>query len=136
MYKIVYVDAGCSNNGNENAELRIAITDKEGKVLLDKPITSGTIEDMPVTNNSGEFEAIIAAIKLTSRNGIIYSDSQLAVNMLTSWYGGKGMKKWKPHLREYVEIAREKLIKKKIKVYWIPREENLAGQFIEYMYDL
>ena len=84
----------------------------------------------PVTNNVGEYQAVIEAIKLALslklKDALILTDSQLVVEQVN------GM--WKcrqPHLLPLRDKARELLKGSSITLTWTPRENNLAGKVLE-----
>ncbi len=79
------------------------------------------------TNNEMEYLALIIALEKYAKDGDeILCDSQLVVNQLL-----KGWKINYLHLRELNAKAKKLLEKKKVKLIWIPREENKAGILIE-----
>jgi len=84
-----------------------------------------------VTNNEGEYQAIIyalgAALRLRWKELLVLSDSQLIVNQLNRAYKIK-----KPHLKKLAENVL-KLGRQfdKIEFKWIRRTENLAGIALE-----
>ena len=86
-----------------------------------------------VTVNAGEYLALIALLKAVEKRAgefqeglTIYMDSELVVNQIVGWY----------QCRNYalsLLLARAWLALGKIqcKLFWIPREENKAGQVLE-----
>ncbi len=94
------------------------------------------------TNNEAEYYALIKALNMiqgkwpelataTTRKGVdpikIYSDSLLIVNQVKGVYEVTDVR-----LRQLCDNART-IMKKlgSVKLEWIPREENYAGQWIE-----
>lgn len=79
------------------------------------------------TNNEMEYAAVLYALEFASSPGDeILTDSQLVVGQVT--------KDWKvkaQHLLPFVLKAKKLVAEKKIKLTWVPREENLAGIFLE-----
>ena len=133
----LYVDAGTQNNGRKGYQkTRIAVSDEDGKILVDKYLGD-------YTNNEGELLAILYALKNIEpmEQKTIYSDSRIATN-------------WA--LRADKVRARQERIKKKNRlsdrhmkfinftytllhmsdstVINIPREENKAGWYLEEKY--
>jgi ribonuclease HI len=87
-------------------------------------ITTGTI-DRPggLTNNEAELIACLEGLKLASNGDELVVDSTTIISWLNNF------KKSSPRqdLLHLVEETRELLHKKKINLYWRPRDENLAG---------
>ena len=82
-----------------------------------------------MTNNVGEYRAIIAALKEigpTEEHITIYSDSETVVNQINHKYGIN-----KDHLRDLARAVWEMLPKfPNCTLVWIPREKNLAGKML------
>ncbi|KAM7345496.1 ribonuclease H1 [Cochliomyia hominivorax] len=88
-YVIVYTDGSCFNNGRKNACAGYGVYFGDDHVLnAGKPVSGR------VTNNVGEIQAAVYAIKTAKRLGItklcISTDSQFLINSATLW-----IKKWK-----------------------------------------
>jgi ribonuclease HI len=78
------------------------------------------------TNNQMEYAAVILAATHAERFDVLRTDSQLVVNQVSG--------KWRNnfvHLREACKILAMLMKEKDLMIQWIPREENIAGQFIE-----
>ncbi len=138
--KILYVDAGTQNNGQRGRQRTIIVVcDENGLVLLERWIGD-------YTNNEGEIIAIKNALEEVApdRQKMIYSDSTIAV--------GWTLRGWKPKLRNKhrntvgkelndrlalcIEQAGKLLRETKSSIEWIPREDNLAGHYIEKTFDI
>ena len=79
------------------------------------------------TSNEMEYEALMQALSIASKDDIILTDSQLVV--------GQVIKNWrvnKCHLKHYVREAKKLVRDIGVTLIWIPREENLAGQVLEH----
>lgn len=117
--KIFYTDAGTQDNGGLGQSSRICVHDGN-VVVVDEVIGNYTI-------NQAEMMAIEKAIKLIGLSrATIYSDSQLAVNMITHRWNGK-----QEHL---IQLAKTIKLPSNISLVWIPREKNLSGQYLEEKY--
>jgi uracil DNA glycosylase/ribonuclease HI len=82
---IIYTDGGAINNGKKNCRAAYAaIVDFDGA----RHTYSGEIFTQP-TNNRGELTAILVAIRAAKKYaswGILYTDSEYAINCITKWY--------------------------------------------------
>ncbi len=111
----IYCD-GSGWNGRTSAYL----------VMTDTGVRKHKVFDTNFTNNEMEWTAMIEALELASQGDTIYADSQLVVNQLTgSW------KVKEDRLIPYAEEGMALLREKRVKVIWIPREQNLAGRALE-----
>lgn len=84
--------------------------------------------DKPVTNNAGEYKAIILALEWAEDlfgEVEILTDSLLVTNQVLGIWGCK-----KKHLLPYLDKVKSFLYFNDI-VRWIPREENLAGKVLQ-----
>lgn len=82
--------------------------------------------DQERTGNYMEYQALLRALLKTDDEDTIYTDSKLIEGQMT-----KGWKINYPHLRKLKEKADSLIGKKDIKIVWIPREENKAGQILD-----
>lgn len=92
----------------------------------DKKIIVDIVKNEEKTNNEMEYWALIGALKHASEGDTIYTDSKLLVGQCTQ--------NWKcnfDHLKVLKDLCIPTIKEKKIKLVWIPREENLAGKFLE-----
>lgn len=123
--KRLYIDGGCSGNGQKKQKAKIAITtDKE-------VIYTGSIGNF--TSNEAEFvaaEYAMTIIKNNLKKGdeiTIFSDSKIATNMINEDWKGK-----KQHLKDH----RDRIVQLKgdwsIPMVWIPRDSNFAGIYLEF----
>lgn len=86
-----------------------------------------------VTNNVGEYQAVIVALKAAQERGfndvLVLSDSQLVVRQVQGLYSCK-----EEHLRFYRQVVWVLLRTLRYigtaDVDWIPREENPAGKVL------
>lgn len=78
------------------------------------------------TSNEMEYLAVIYALFLLRDGDEIRTDSQLVVYHLNGKYDIKAN-----NLKPLYHIAKQMLKHKKIRLTWIPREKNIAGQILE-----
>lgn len=132
-----YCDAGTANNGQKGKqETIVVIANQKGEVVFEKHIGD-------YSNNEGEILGIIASLKEFVKDEPIsvLSDSNVAVNWANRGWTTVNEKNYKKgklteRHKKYIQMANELLIKTKSVVSWIPREENLAGHYIEKKYKL
>jgi ribonuclease HI len=82
--------------------------------------------DKVVTNNVGEYKAVIEALNIARNRHlnqvVIYTDSLLVVNQVSGEWKCR-----KPHLLPFRDQVRSFLATRGAKLRWCPREDNLAG---------
>lgn len=105
-------------------------SDKKGKCVyvVDNPFKEKTkvIDIGKVSNNEGEYLAIIYALKENSdKNIAIYSDSQLVINQLNHKFAIKA-----DRLRELAQEVWKLSENRSVTFTWIPRNENKAGKVL------
>jgi len=83
--------------------------------------------DQEQTGNYMEYQALLRALLKARGGDKIYTDSQLLEGHMT-----KGWKINFAHLRELKDKADSLIGEKDIKIVWVPREENKAGQILEH----
>ncbi|XP_013099414.1 ribonuclease H1 [Stomoxys calcitrans] len=93
-YVIAYTDGSCFNNGQANACAGYGVYFGD-----EHPLNIGKPVEGRVTNNVGEIQASIYAIKTAKLLGIkkivICTDSQFLINSVTLWMKGWKAKNWK-----------------------------------------
>lgn len=99
------------------------LTDENGTKLHREHILQGRF-----TNNEAELLGIHKASQLASKDDEIYTDSFTAL----SWVK-RGKCKARPDLSSKAKEANENIKFKQLKVIQIPREENQAGNYIEFV---
>jgi ribonuclease HI len=119
-----FVDAGTKNNGQYGSQQTvIAGMDSDREIIFEDQIGDAT-------NNNGEIRAIIKILEhVQSHNlqhAVINSDSQIAVN-----WTKKGVTTNSPTNQPYVAQAHQLLKATGATLQWIPREKNIAGQYLE-----
>lgn len=78
------------------------------------------------TNNEMEYAGLIQALQLAQDGDEIITDSQLIIGQTTL-----GWRCNHEHLRVLVEKCKKILENKKVKLTWVPRQENLAGRILD-----
>jgi ribonuclease HI len=111
----------CDGSGWNGKTSRWLVTDENKKILAD------VVSNVKKTNNECEYLAVIEALKLVNDGDIIYTDSKLVEGQLV-WL-------WRvnhEHLRLLNDMANILLKSKQgVKIVWINREQNIAGQILE-----
>lgn len=136
MNTILYVDGGCEGNGQLDLNKRkmvAVVTDNRGVVLIDKHQEGGS-------NNIAELLAVKEALIWCSAHQISEVEIRTDSRNNLSWVLGKKVGK---KVNDRVAVLNLKnainAIKgtmKKFKIIWVPRENNLAGHYIEETYTL
>lgn len=119
-----FVDAGTKNNGQYGSQQTvIAGMDSDREIIFEDQIGDAT-------NNNGEIRAIIKILEHIQshhlQKAVVNSDSQIAVN-----WTKKGVTTNSPTNQPYVAQAHQLLKATGAILQWIPREKNLAGQYLE-----
>lgn len=122
QHDVYYIDGGTTNNGTPQQASRICVF-KNGSLFLEMQIGNKT-------NNEAEYHALIRALEDIKNKAIIYSDSKLIVQ---SFIGEWKLKE--PRLILLRDQART-LMNKDIAIEWIPREINIAGFYLEELYQI
>ena len=111
----IYIDGAGSLFENQKAKIAVVIGEKIYTQIFDK-----------LTNNEAEYMALIKALEIAKENDEILTDSQLLVGQLT-----KDFKVKAENLIPLHKKAKEIMLKKKIRLTWIPRGQNMAGKILE-----
>lgn len=111
----IYID-GSGFNGQES---KFCVVFEDGKSIIKK-------FNIDKTNNEMEYEALIYALQECKKNSIVYSDSQLVINQVQGNWKVK-----QQHLLPLMLKAHTLLVEKDIKLEYIPRDKNLAGNLLE-----
>lgn len=125
---ILYSDGFCKksffksdvgNNGSGNGGYRVC--DQEGKTLA--------FVELPgqVTSNEAELRGLVKAIELAGEKDTIIVDSTIAAGWIS-----KGRSIARADLNMICFKAKLAVQKKKLRIEWLPREHNLAGQINEF----
>ncbi len=135
MKTILYTDGGCS--GNEQRELSkrnmiAAVTDEHGTILIDKHQEGGS-------NNIAELLAVKEALEWCVAKKICDVEIRTDSTNNLAWVLGKKVgKKINDRdavlaLKTSIDACRSRL---NLSLKWIPREQNLAGHYVEKKYQL
>lgn len=112
----LYVDASTYYGKDKKPYSRICVHDGIS-VVFESSIGHKTI-------NESEMMAISKAIELLGETGgTIYSDSQLAVNMIN--------RTWKGQLQRLKDLRDTIIVPDTVELFWIPRDQNFAGLHFE-----
>lgn len=130
---VLYTDGGCVGNGQRDLKLRrmvMVVTDEAGRVVSEFWESGGS-------NNIAELtavrDALLVAVKAGAKDLTVKTDSRNNF----SWVFGKKLGK---HLNDLVRVGglradiaelRESV---ELTLVWVPREENIAGHYIERKY--
>ena len=117
---VYFTDGYCSKNGKVNAVGGFTVF-KNGILL-----TSQKLEKRGVTSNECELEGLAHAIRDAGQNDEIVVDSQVCIFWIKS-----GRPKARMDLQPLCQELKQLVSEKKLDVYWLPREENLAGIYNE-----
>lgn len=131
----LYIDGGCSGNNQKDLSKRkmvSVVAYEDGEIISETHSSGGS-------NNIAELLACRDALNWAVGQGIksveIYTDSQNTI----SWFK-KFTKSKKLNDKDLVRSIQEQimLLKGEIDatINWIPREDNLAGHYIEQKYSL
>lgn len=121
----LYIDGGARGNHNSAIpnDAVICILSSNRNILIYEHIGDRT-------SNQAEYEALIKALDIIAQKSysdyIIYSDSQIVVNQFNKAWKCKNYR-----LQQLLNLAWKKSSNLNIKLKWIPRNENIAGQYIE-----
>jgi ribonuclease HI len=132
--KILYTDGGCSGNETKDVSKRrmvMVVTDESGLVLSERSSDGGS-------NNIAELEAIRDALLWAESNGESEIEVRSDSKNNQAWVFGKIGQKLNDRdrvlkLRFEIEASRRSVL---LRLTWIPRASNLAGQYIEKKYGL
>jgi ribonuclease HI len=131
---ILYIDGGCSGNqfiDKNKVKMISVVSDEQGNVLSEENNIGGS-------NNIAELIAVKNALSYCFKEGILDVEIRTDSRNNIAWvYGNVGKKlvdkelvlKIKEHIIELLKSI-------KLKLVWIPREENIAGHYIENKYSL
>lgn len=132
--KILYVDGGCSGNhlkDKKDTKMVSVVSDEQNNILSEEKNDGGS-------NNIAELIAVRNALSYCFKEGFLDVEIRTDSRNNFAWIYGRVGKKLVDRDRVF-EIKKEiaYLIKRvKLKLVWIPREENIAGHYIEEKYSL
>lgn len=132
---VLYVDGGCSGNGQLDLAKRrmvAVVTDDQGGLLHEQTQAGGS-------NNIAELIAVRNALiwARDHANGPVEVRTDSKNNL--SWVLGRKVGK-RLNDRKAVESLRTEIgtlrLEVALRLVWVPREQNLAGHYIEAQYGL
>lgn len=121
MGKIYFDGSGENGKGIHGAWLII----DEYEDHLDYKVYE-SINDEIYTNNEMEYLGFIRAALFANNEDTIVGDSQLVIKQLLGEYKLKAN-----NLKMLYTLAKDLINIKQLKLEWVPREQNLAGNFLE-----
>lgn len=130
----LYVDGGCSRNNQLDAskrEMIAVVSDSNGNVLSETHLHGGS-------NNIAELLAVKEALVWATEQGYEAVEIRTDSRNNLAWVAGRIGNKLNDRgavldLYESINRLREQV---QVDLLWIPRDENLAGQYIEAKYGL
>jgi len=117
---VYFSDGYCSSNGASSAHGGFTVF-KNGSLL-----TTQKIEKRGVTNNDCELQGLLHAILDAGTGDEIVVDSMVCI-----YWTRSGKPKARMDLAPICQELKRLISEKKLDVYWLPREENLAGIYNE-----
>jgi ribonuclease HI len=131
---ILYTDGGCSGNDQPDAskrEMIAVVSDSNGNVLVEIQVHGGS-------NNIAELLAVKEALAWATEHGYEAIEIRTDSRNNLAWVAGRIGKRLNDRgtvLDLYASINR---LRERVQVdlVWIPRDVNLAGQYIEARYGL
>lgn len=125
----LYADGGCSRNYQPNPSLRdmiAVVSDSDGRVVVEKTHHGGS-------NNIAELLAVKEALAWAVEQGCEAVEIRTDSRNNFAWVAGRIGRKLNDRsavldLYETIRRLREKV---HMELVWVPREENLAGWYIE-----
>lgn len=129
-----YIDGGCSGNGQRDIQARrmiAVVTDDAGVVLSEHEKAGGS-------NNIAELIAVRDALALAHRLEIPSVELRTDSRNNFAWVFGKIGKDLNDRatvvvLRKEIQDLRQTV---ELQLVWVPREDNIAGHYIEKRYAL
>jgi ribonuclease HI len=130
MALTLFVDGGCSGNGAKNIAARrmvTVVTDEDGMLLTEGHAWGGS-------NNIAELEAVRDALEWCAEHGHTAVEIRTDSRNNFSWVFGKKVGKQLNDRARVLDVRKEiDELRRSVALtlVWVPREENLAGHYIE-----
>ena len=130
---VLYVDGGCSGNGQRDMTRRrmvMVVTDEAGVVLSEQQDTGGSnnIAELRAVRDAlawcRSHEVFEAEIRTDSRNNLAWVHGSKVGQLVNDREAVLDLKARIARLREPMEL----------RLTWVPREQNIAGHYIEAKY--
>jgi ribonuclease HI len=131
-HKLIFTDAGTTNNGYKNQQSRIALIDEDGYLIFERFVGN-------LTNNQAEILAITEAMKLNPKH--ILTDSKIAIGWTKKGWQKRQQKnlkngKFTLEHKELIDRAHILYLEKAPILEFVPRDYNLAGKYLERKYNI
>jgi ribonuclease HI len=134
MKTILHTDGGCSGNDQPHAskrEMIAVVADANGNVLVETQVHGGS-------NNIAELLAVKEALVWATEHGYESIEIRTDSRNNLAWVAGRIGNKLNDRgavldLYKTISLLRERV---QVDLVWIPRDANLAGQYIEARYGL
>jgi len=132
---ILYTDGGCSGNDQPDISKRqmiAVVSDSNGNILVETQVHNGG------SNNIAELLAVKEALVWATERGYEAIEIRTDSRNNLAWVAGRIGNKLNDRgavldLYETINRLRERV---QVDLVWIPRDSNLAGQYIEAKYGL
>lgn len=129
--KIIYSDGFTIGRNPSPMGGGYLLADENGKVIKHETIRlsrhPNEYGSKKYTNNEGELMGVVEATKIIENGGEIYTDSMNTIKWITNCKF-----KARPDLKQFGMEAKINILEKNLDLIYIPREENLAGQILEF----
>ena len=133
---ILYIDGGCSGNGQHDLTKRrmVSVVTDEAGIVLSETLTAGG------SNNIAELLAVLDAIRWCGMQGIqqahVMTDSQNNQSWTFGTKVGMGINDRPMVMAIKAELTAAFVAGFDLTLTWVPREQNLAGHYIERVHAL
>lgn len=133
---ILYIDGGCSGNGQHDLTKRrmVSVVTDEAGIVLSETLTAGG------SNNIAELLAVRDAIRWCGMRGIhqahVMTDSQNNQSWTFGTKVGMGINDRPTVMTIKAELTAAFVAGFDLTLTWVPREQNLAGHYIERVHAL
>ena len=133
---ILYIDGGCSGNGQHDLTKRrmVSVVTDEAGIVLSETLTAGG------SNNIAELLAVRDAIRWCGMQGIhqahVMTDSQNNQSWTFGTKVGMGINDRPTVMTIKAELTAAFVAGFDLTLTWVPREQDLAGHYIERVHAL
>ena len=126
---ILYTDGGCTGNEQLDASQRAmsaVVSGADGTILVHLTRSGGS-------NNIAELQAVELALRWATDNGHKAVEIRTDSTNTLAWVQGRIGRKMNDRNAVLEAWSRTNLLRRDadLTLHWIPREQNLAGQFLE-----
>lgn len=126
--KIIYSDGYTIGKNPSSQGGGYLLADENGNLIKTEEFNiSNYYPERKYTNNEAELMGVLEATRLIENGGEIYTDSMNTIRWI------KNCKfKARPDLKQFGMEAKINILEKNLELIFISREENLAGQILEF----